>query len=332
MNQTPVKPQKTDEEMDDIFGIPASYDEENDPIEDDMEGPDGGALISPPEKVDRESDPFSGLLGDASSKLQGEEPQKPGAESKPEEEAEAIRSEETSEEGSETGFDSDIETDIGSGAEDFPPFVPDEPATEPEPQPSKPPLMKSKKVAASGSQEKKRDPIMMVISVMLVLVLTVAGFFIIPTLFEGEADTDTTVQTETEPATPETAPEEAQAVLTPVEPESESEVTSSTPEADEPAATDQPVYGLMGDIMPEANDGFSIVLHSLRNEEAARAQAADLSSDGYRVLVGPRTVQGETVWRVSVGQFPTIPEAQEAAQQLPSPFNTNNFIQRIQIN
>jgi len=88
-------------------------------------------------------------------------------------------------------------------------------------------------------------------------------------------------------------------------------------------------YGLEGDIVDSANDGFTIVLHSMRNEQAARSAADQLSNAGYRSMVTERDVDGSTVYRVGVGQFPSIPDAQEAAKELPSPFNTENFIQRI---
>jgi cell division septation protein DedD len=129
----------------------------------------------------------------------------------------------------------------------------------------------------------------------------------------------------------ESTPEDTPADATPTEPEQENEVTEQEPE---PVQTEpeQPVYGLMGDLVDEANDGYSVVLHSMQSEVRARAEASDLASEGYRVLVSPRLVQGSTVWRVSVGQFPTISDAQQAAAELPNPYSSNNFIQRIQTN
>lgn len=120
-----------------------------------------------------------------------------------------------------------------------------------------------------------------------------------------------------------------------VEPEQEITVEESVEEA--PAMTpqptaDQPLYGLMGAVMDEANDGYSIVVHSFNTEDRARSTAALLAQDGYRALVNTRTVGGSSTWRVSVGQFETLSDAQEAARQLPTPYNTQNFIHRIQIN
>lgn len=89
------------------------------------------------------------------------------------------------------------------------------------------------------------------------------------------------------------------------------------------------MYGLSGEIMEEANGGYSIVIHSLYNEIRAEEVAENFRDDGYRVHVTPRVVNGLDVWRVSLGQFESIPDAQEAAETLPAPFNENNFIQRL---
>lgn len=95
-------------------------------------------------------------------------------------------------------------------------------------------------------------------------------------------------------------------------------------------AEGQEIFGLMGAVVEDANDGYSIVLHSFNDEENARAAATDLSEQGYRALVNSRTVAGSPMWRVSVGQFETLADAQNAANELPTPHNTQNFIQRIQ--
>lgn len=108
----------------------------------------------------------------------------------------------------------------------------------------------------------------------------------------------------------------------PVEPAGETEVIND----------EQPVYGLMGSVVEEANNGYSIVIHSFPEENTARITAEELTREGYRSIVNPRTVADRTMWRVSVGQFPTLEDAQAATQNLPEPYNTQNFIQRIQIN
>ncbi len=119
----------------------------------------------------------------------------------------------------------------------------------------------------------------------------------------------------------------------PVEQETETEVEEvATVSPATVQISDQPLYGLMGTVLDDANDGYSIVIHSFNTEETARTTAAALAQDGYRALVNSRTVAGSSMWRVSVGQFETLSDAQAAAQQLPTPYNTQNFIHRIQIN
>lgn len=101
---------------------------------------------------------------------------------------------------------------------------------------------------------------------------------------------------------------------------------------DSATETDQPIYGLDGTVIEEANDGYSIVVHSFRNENNAQETAEQLRADGYRVMISSRTVYENQVWRVSVGQFETLGNAQQATTELPAPYNTQNFIQRIRIN
>ncbi len=374
----------TGSDMDEIFGFNVEDQEEDEgPIEDDAEGPDGGALISPPDKVDRDIDPFSGLLGDASTKMKGsdagdekdedadkddpfsfisEEYEESEEDKEKEEEMESTPTmgvEEDEDLESEPVFalddeEMDLDDDFEDDDSDDLSKIFDDPEPRPEPVPEisesdEEPVPEPEVVAAKATESKReskskvskdkseqRDPITMVISIGLIIILIVIGFLVIPSLFESE-DSGTEVvtdppeeQVESLPGEQEeSSPEETQEDVTPAEPEQETEVTEEEPVQPEP---EQPVYGLMGDLVEEANDGYSVVLHSMQSEVRARSEAADLASDGYRVLVSPRLVQGSTVWRVSVGQFPTISEAQQAAAELPSPYSTNNFIQRIQTN
>lgn len=365
----------TGSDMDEIFGFNADdqdLDEDEGPVEDDAEGPDGGALISPPDKVDRDIDPFSGLLGDASSKMKGSdegdkdedaEKEDPFSfiseeyeEQEPEEDNDTAKDEELEpipgleKEGED---DEELESEpvfaLDDDEEDIEEEIEDDDSddlskifNEPEPEVSdveeepEPDFVAAKTATSNRDTKSKitkeksdqRDPITMVISIGLIIILIVVGFLVIPSLFESD-DSGTEVVTDPPEEQVDQTPEETQSVITPVEPEEETEVTEEEPVQTEP---EQPVYGLMGDLVDEANDGYSIVLHSMQSEVRARSEAEDLASDGYRVLVTPRLVQGETVWRVSIGQFSTIPDAQQAAAELPNPYSSNNFIQRIQTN
>ncbi|MDZ7755003.1 SPOR domain-containing protein [Rhodohalobacter sp.] len=365
----------TGSDMDEIFGFNVDdqnlEEEDEGPIEDEEEGPDGGALISPPDKVDRDIDPFSGLLGDASSKMKdsddkdkdededkddpfsfiSEEYEEAEDDTEKEEEFEPIPESDVEEDDdleSEPVFALDDEEEIDDEFEDDDSddlskiFDEPEPKSEPEssdsseevaPEPDfvvakTKDIKKDTKSKITKEKSEQRDPITLVISIGLIIILIVIGFLVIPSLFESD-DSGTEVVTDPPEEQVDTTPEETQSVVTPSEPEEETEVTEEESVQPEP---EQPVYGLMGDLVDEANDGYSVVLHSMQSEVRARSEAADLASEGYRVLVSPRLVDGSTVWRVSVGQFPTIPEAQQAAAELPSPYSTNNFIQRIQTN
>jgi cell division septation protein DedD len=160
------------------------------------------------------------------------------------------------------------------------------------------------------------------------------------TLNEDERQSSATENSEGQPA--ETDNQRQESAL----PEAEIEVESSVEPPEEIIPSDpveparetevstvnQPLYGLRGSVMEEANNGYSIVLHSFTEEENARSTSESLTQQGYRAIVNSRTVADRTMWRVSVGQFETLQDAQQATSNLPEPFNTRNFIQRIQIN
>ncbi|MFU8812192.1 MAG: SPOR domain-containing protein, partial [Balneolaceae bacterium] len=125
----------------------------------------------------------------------------------------------------------------------------------------------------------------------------------------------------------ESAADDADDIVSEGQPPIEQETEAITPPEPEPAGE---VYGLMGDLIPEANDGYTIVLHSLRSLASAREAAADLRDSNYRTIVTERVVNDQTVYRVGVGQFPSIDEALSMARTLPVPYNDQHFIQRIQ--
>lgn len=182
---------------------------------------------------------------------------------------------------------------------------------------------KKKKSKSSG----QKDPVMMVVFILLGVVVLAGGYFIINDYLnapEQSANAEMQVETEEPPAV-------AEQDLTEVEPEAEDTVEDPEPVVE--SATDEtpdiPTYGMYGDIIDEGNNGYTVVLHSLRSEERANEIAGELKNDGYRTMVNGRTVDGRAVFRVSVGQFPSISDAQEEAAELPTPYNEQNFIQRI---
>ncbi len=312
-DKSPADKKKLEEEAVPAEAETKPIEEPEEPVEDDT--------------IPREDDPFAGLLSDASSKLTASDKRDFAEEDEEDDDLDDLLF---------TALDSEEKPDLEPESQKEPAKAGTAAAGKADSAASEKKPKKQSKPAAKGDSGPKRDPIMVVISVVLVFVLVAAAFLLVPGMFQSD---DPETPTEQPPVTAETAPaphqEDAVNVLSPVEPEVETEVTEDVAEEDEippETTTEQPEYGLMGDLVESANDGFSIVLHSLAREENAREQAASLALDGYRVLVSPRTVQERTVWRVSVGQFQTIADAQEHASELPSPYNTNNFIQRIQVN
>lgn len=91
---------------------------------------------------------------------------------------------------------------------------------------------------------------------------------------------------------------------------------------------DQNPYGLKGEFNDSIN-GYMIVLHSLKGKENAEENMQGLQEEGYRSTINEAVVDGTTYFRVGIGQFPTIEVTQQAINQLPEPYKSNNFIRRI---
>lgn len=191
---------------------------------------------------------------------------------------------------------------------------------------AKDPAKKASKKKKKSSSTSQKDPVMMVVFILLGVVVLAGGYFIINDNFstpEQQGNAEMQIQQEEPPAV-------AEQDLTAVEPEAEDEVEELEPvEETTTEAPALPTYGLYGDIVESGNNGYTIVLHSLRSESHANEIAGELKDEGYRTMVTGRTVDGRTVYRVSVGQFPSIPESQAEAAELPAPYNEQNFIQRI---
>lgn len=91
----------------------------------------------------------------------------------------------------------------------------------------------------------------------------------------------------------------------------------------------QPVFGLMGVPSEAGNDGYTIVVHSLRSEERASSKQQELAGRGYRALLIPIQTSKGVIWRVSLGQFRTITEAAIASDDLDPEYIDNFFIKKI---
>lgn len=142
---------------------------------------------------------------------------------------------------------------------------------------------------------------------------------------EQESEAATNEVTQDDPPTQDSEPNVAQA-----EQEPSSQVSETQGELEQPSAG-AASYGLRGSVNEAANDGYTIVVYSLTNEENARSKVSELSDQGYRVILAdiPHQQYG-TLWRVSMGQFETMRDAALAAQDLGDPFTDNYFVTQIQ--
>lgn len=259
----------------------------------------------------------------------------------------------------EKGRDLDDEEESESEAEEKDPFTFDETASdEPEPEPpSKPapePIFESEpetksdpeivfesdepeeqKETEPSSSVKTKDPIGKVLVVFAcVAVLGVAAwsayeFNLIPALTGSENQQNVEEETQsTEQNDVESDNDEAEERIETVSEDQviDEDETEDSGESEEESSA----YGLKGEVVPEGNDGYTLVLFSLRNEENAQRQEAVLKEEGFRTIVVEVDMDGEVYWRVSIGQFETIREAQRSAEELDEQYRNNHFIKRIQ--
>lgn len=107
-------------------------------------------------------------------------------------------------------------------------------------------------------------------------------------------------------------------------------------EVEEPAAVvseSLPVegqYGLTGQVSTAGNDGYTIILYTLSNQNNAVSEAQKLIDAGYRGFLTPRPSERYgTLYRVSVGQFGSLFDAAVAAEEIESLLPENYIIKKI---
>ncbi|MDI6402154.1 SPOR domain-containing protein [Balneolaceae bacterium ANBcel3] len=130
-----------------------------------------------------------------------------------------------------------------------------------------------------------------------------------------------------EPAAPEEPVEE---VITeePAEETVQPAVEETVPASERDA--DSSVYGLRGPVDEVLTGSFSIVVHSIPSETRARAERDRLMQDGYKATMWQNEMpDGSITWRVGLGQFESIADAEAAIPQLNEPYQSNNFIARV---
>jgi hypothetical protein len=89
-------------------------------------------------------------------------------------------------------------------------------------------------------------------------------------------------------------------------------------------------YGLKGPEDEVLIGAYTIVVHSLRNERKSEIEKQRLENQGFKATQWSAVLpNGNATYRVGIGQFKTVSDAERAIEDLPEPFRSNNFIIRI---
>ena len=192
---------------------------------------------------------------------------------------------------------------------------------------------------AETEEEPQSDAIgTVIVAVVVVLVIGIGGWMLYDFGFTGTNSTEMsapqTQSTETvDPADGSSIQQEEEPEQDKVgmEPEQPSAVSNGEEEASsQPTTQQQNRYGLMGEPNQDIANGYTIVVHSLRDRQQAEQNRQQLQQAGYRSLISQAQVQGTTYYRVGIGQFETVGDAQQAIGDIPQRYRDNNFIKRIQ--
>lgn len=218
----------------------------------------------------------------------------------------------------------------GPDTEEEPPVAKPEAAAEPEPRAEKSEREEQtkkpkpqKKAAPTFVAESQRRETMgslekALIGFVILIVLLVGGWLLYESGLLSSADTaqrsgaapvDTTRQQMNQPvpATIDTAAADSSAVGG----------ASSSP------------FGLKGDVNRQVGQAFTIVIHSFRLRSTVEEIADSLNNLGYRTVLFEGEPNGNTRWRLGLGQFKSLDAAQQALKKLPEKYRNNHFITQI---
>jgi hypothetical protein len=96
------------------------------------------------------------------------------------------------------------------------------------------------------------------------------------------------------------------------------------------SSTNQSSYGLMGPEDHLLEGAYTIVLHSITDNERANQEVETLKREGFKATLWDVVLEdNRTRWRIGVGQFRTVSSALQAVQKLPDTYKEKNFIIRI---
>lgn len=192
------------------------------------------------------------------------------------------------------------------------------------------------KVAAKGDADSADDPIgKVLVAAVIVITLGISGWFVYDLgLLDSVIDSGGSPQEQilspgAEPSNTERQPANQSKV---VKEESGSEQNQQNDVSKNASIAEQSrgsIYGLKGGAVPEAKSAYTIVVHSLKNESRARSLRQQLNTEGYVTILKSAVVNGNTYWRLGLGQFKNIEDAKQAVQTLPDEYRENNFIRKF---
>lgn len=188
--------------------------------------------------------------------------------------------------------------------------------------------------------------IVVILAVISVLILVLDREFMGNIFNSGRVQEVTQMnpeQEETDPAADEDASvpgaeETSDSLLADSDADTETETAAGWPDREQPLPpaieevdlSGQPAnepYGLYGTAGTVEDPYYSIILHSIRGEDRAEEIREELQNEGYRtVITSVNHEEMGLMWRVGLGQFESIPDAQNAAADLPKTYRDNNFI------
>jgi|GEM_PF-2781095 len=91
-------------------------------------------------------------------------------------------------------------------------------------------------------------------------------------------------------------------------------------------------YGLKGALSLNNSDFYTVVVYSLTEHNRALQVKNRIDKErAYRVSLTGTTINGQHVWRIGLGQFKNVKDAEQAASKLPSKYRNNHFIKHVHL-
>lgn len=199
------------------------------------------------------------------------------------------------------------------------------------PPKQQPPALPEKRSPVTASEESD-DPLgKFLVAAVIVIAVGVSGWMIVDFgVFDGLFSSPETTTASTVERADENEVQDNENDLQNLAEQNAGDDVSTNESVNESESSDSPVFGLQGEEISEAPEGYTIVVHSLRSEQKIKGMEQNYRSDGYITIVREAAVGGQTYWRLGLGQFRTVEEAQQAIEELPEPEKSNNFIRKFQ--